>query len=86
MNYYIDENEWGGYSVAQTKKGWVVSGWTKMQGYLTDWKVLVKPFDNIPHGVDLRSKWSDVANVAEFIFEKGQEEPDMILRTGWRVE
>jgi hypothetical protein len=86
MSDYEREYDWGGYEVTKTKAGWVVTGWTSIQGELTNWRRLVKPGMGVTHDMDLEADWNDLFTVGEIIAERAIDLPDKVLTKGWLVE
>jgi hypothetical protein len=86
MSDYEREYETGGFEISQTASGWVVAGWSREQGTLTNWRHLVKPWPRVPHDAELGATWNDGYTVGEMISERARERPDKILSRGWLVE
>lgn len=86
MSDYEKEWDWGGIDITKTKKGWVVEGWSRMQGCMTNYRYLVKPWPGMTHDTDLNADWNDWMENGEIIADRAIEQPDKILSKGWRVE
>ena len=46
-NIYEKSSEYGGKIIKESKKGWLVEGWSRYQGNPTNYKFLI-PFENCP--------------------------------------
>lgn len=86
MSDYEREYEWGGFDITKTAKGWVVEGWSRIEGCKTNWRHLVKPFAGIAHDADLEADWNDCYTIGEMLAERASEAPDKILAKGRLVE
>lgn len=83
---YAREWDWGGYAVTKSQKGWVVEGWSRVQGNCTNYRHLVKPFPGMDHDADLDEDWNEWTEKGEVVAERAIEHPDKVLNKGWIVE
>ncbi len=64
---YEREDEWGGYTVRKSKKGFLVEWWTARQGETTDAKYLVEYGDGYGPETDLASRHNELMTVGDYI-------------------
>lgn len=73
---FTKESEYGGRTIKESKKGWVVEGWSRYQGNRTNYKFLI-PFENcrIKKGENLNDiciKKSDIEGDPYNEYTKGE--------------
>lgn len=81
MNTFERSWEWSGYNIRKSKTGWIVEGWSSIQGQNTGTKVLIKPVPShgLYHDIDLNGEWNDCLTVGEYIAALAKDYPDKIL-------
>jgi hypothetical protein len=60
---YKRESDYGGQEIRESKKGWIVEGWSRYQGNQTDYKFLI-PYENC--------KVKKGENLNDYYFKKGE--------------
>ncbi|HHY44802.1 MAG TPA: helix-turn-helix domain-containing protein [Firmicutes bacterium] len=65
---YERKDEWGGYVVRKSQKGFVVEWWTARQGETTDAKYLVEYGDGYGPDTDLTSKHNELMLVGDYLY------------------
>ena len=89
-NTYEKSSEYGGYTVRESKKGWIVEGWSRYQGNITDWKRLV-PFGvwDYQRGQDLEARHNEYMAVGHAIQDYARNDGNdnvMVLKKGYIVQ
>ena len=64
---YERKDEWGGYAVRKSKKGFLVEWWTARQGETTDARYLVGYGDGYGPETDLASRHNELMTVGDYI-------------------
>lgn len=89
MKKFEKTSEYGGYTVRESKKGWIVEGWSRYQGNLTDWRKLV-PFGvwGYQKGQDLAAQHNSFMTVGEAIHDYAYNDNKnvRILNKGYLVQ
>jgi len=90
LQRYESRGEWGGYTVREGRHGWIVEGWSAVQGSPSGWRVLVA-YDALgdawgaqePGTLQLDAVINDHGTVgAEIVLARAQGGPDgMQVRT-----
>lgn len=65
---YERKDEWGGYTVRKSEKGFIVEWWSARQGEPTDAKYLVEYGDGYGPGTDLGSRHNELMTVGDYIY------------------
>jgi hypothetical protein len=81
--------EWGGYTVREGLKGWVVEEWSLVQGQRSGWRALLPYSDDFPRDLDLARRRNDSpgsATEAEAILLAAHDPGVRILRRGRIVQ
>lgn len=63
MSFFKEASDYGGQTVRESKKGWLIDGWSKYQGNRTRYKFLI-PYDNC--------KIKKGENLSDLYFKKGE--------------
>jgi hypothetical protein len=83
---YVEQNaQWCGFSVKETKNGFMTEQWSAETGTKTGAKVLYGFCDQIPAGTDLTKNWNDMTTVAEAIFYGYAAPVKKIIKNGRKV-
>ncbi len=90
MKKFEKSSEYGGYTVRESKKGWIVEGWSRYQGNFTDWKKLV-PFGvwEYQKNQDLTTQHNSYMTVGEAIQDYARIDDNKnvkILKKGYLVQ
>jgi len=66
---YEKNGEWGGYSIKESKKGWIIEGWSRIQGNTTDYKILL-PYESTDYmkGQNLEEDHNDYMSIGSYLF------------------
>ena len=78
--------EWSGYSIREGRKGWIVDGWSRVQGLRTGWRYLVS-YAVVPREIRLEEPINDHGlPKAELILYRARQCRDLgqvrVLRSG----
>jgi hypothetical protein len=65
---YERKDEWGGYTVRKSEKGFIVEWWTARQGETTDTRYLVGYGDGYGPETDLGSRHNELMTVGDYIY------------------
>lgn len=65
---YERKDEWGGYTVRKSEKGFVVEWWSARQGDITGAKYLVEYGDGYGPETDLGSRHNELMTVGDYIY------------------
>jgi len=86
---YEKNGEWSGYSIQESETGWIIEGWSRVQGCTTDYKYLL-PYENMDYkqGTDLHQEHSNFFDVGEYLFEmcKSNYVKYKVLNEGYKVQ
>ena len=58
-NIYQSNGEWSGFSVRQSCTGYVVNGWSRIEGERDGWRALLPFSADFPVDMELSAKWND---------------------------
>ena len=88
---YENQKEWSGYRVRESKKGWIIEGWSRIQGNKTNYKYLV-PFSTkkkvgslYPAETNLTAAHNEFMEIGQYIAEV-EKEFAQVLEKGYIVE
>ena len=56
---YRNDGQWGGYEIRESRRGWLVKYWSRMQGTVTNRVTLRSYSDRFPRGMKLDQPWND---------------------------
>jgi len=82
-NTYTREWDRSGYTVRQSKKGWMVEGWSRMSGSISGRKVMVPFSDQIGPGQNLYAAWNSTMTYGDIVYERAKNGKNItIVRNG----
>jgi len=84
MSQYTNNSDRGGMEIRETKKGFMVSTWSRVSGDTTDRKELYAFDDEFRPGQDMSEMWADGATYATALVHTRQ--PVKVLRRGYTVQ
>lgn len=82
---YTREGQRGGYTVRESKKGWIIEGWSQVQGEPTDYKYLL-PYGlyDYEKGQDLYAGHHGYFSVGALLFD--MRKSGRCLKRGWTID
>ena len=89
-NEYKENNDWSGYSVKSSEKGWIIENWTRIQGCITGRKLLL-PYSQTDIRKDeiLTASWNRYYTNAEKLslyLSWPMDKKIKVLRKGYKAE
>lgn len=69
-NIYERESDFGGQTIKESKKGWLVEGWSRYQGNRTGYRFLI-PFEKcgVKQGKNLEEDYNDGMTNGEYLLQ-----------------
>jgi hypothetical protein len=86
-NTWSKDWEWNGVTVAESKHGYIITRWSRIQGALDGRKVLLPFSTQYPRGLDLEKTWNDFCGSTGERISDAECAGDTVrvLRSGSRV-
>lgn len=78
---YECKGEWGGYTVREGLRGWIVETWSATAGERTGVRTLV-PYDTFPRSLRLDGPQGPWSTIAQAILEMSRNPTMRVLRRG----
>jgi hypothetical protein len=88
---YEKFSDYGGQRIRESKKGWIVEGWSRYQGNRTNYKFLI-PYENcrIKKGEDLNDDYNEYMSKGEYLIQNYHINMDSkfikVLNRGYSVQ
>ena len=81
------KHEWTGYTISESKKGFILDRWCAVQGATTGRRILVPYGSTFPKGTDFSAQWNAYITKGEaFCYAATELKSAKVLRRGRIVE
>jgi hypothetical protein len=89
MSVFEFKWDFSGYAIREAKTGWILEGWSKVQGTTTDYKYLI-PYGTAGYqkGQDLKASFNDYLSIGEYLMTALREDrlTYKTLKKGYMVQ